>query len=48
MSARGDRSASIADYRHQAKLFDGKPDGKILMAATDCYAIQMLADAGDN
>jgi uncharacterized membrane protein len=41
-------SASIALYRHQATFYDGRPDGKILTAATDCYAIQMLADAGDD
>jgi hypothetical protein len=41
-------SASIALYRHQATFSDGRPDGKILTAATDCYAIQMLAGAGDN
>jgi hypothetical protein len=32
-------SASIALYRHQATFSDGRPDGKILAAATDCYAI---------
>jgi uncharacterized membrane protein len=41
-------SASIALYRHQATFSDGRPDGKILAAATDCYAIQMLVGAGDN
>ena len=41
-------SASIALYWHQATFSDGRPDGKILAAATDCHAIQMLAGAGDN
>jgi hypothetical protein len=41
-------SASIALYRHEATFSDGRPDGKILTAATDCYAIQMLADAEDD
>jgi hypothetical protein len=41
-------SASIALYRHQAKLFDGRPDGKIQTPTSDCDAIQILASAGDN
>ena len=41
-------SAPIAVYRHRAKFSDGRPDAKTPAAVTDCYAIQMLAGAGDN
>jgi hypothetical protein len=41
-------SASIAHYRHQAKLFDGECDGKIRMALKESNVFQVITSAGDN
>jgi hypothetical protein len=43
-----DPSASIAVYRLQAKLFGGRPDGRIQVLTSDCDAIQLLTVARDN
>jgi hypothetical protein len=39
-------SASIAVYRHQARLFDNSPDGKSQTSMRDCHVNQILAGAG--
>jgi hypothetical protein len=41
-------SASIAHYRHQAKMFYGESDGKIGMARKGLNVFQVITSAGDN
>lgn len=40
-------SPSIAHYRHQAKCFDGRPDGKICMGRAASQKFQGVGRAGD-
>jgi hypothetical protein len=44
----GNRSPSIAFYRHQATFFDGKYDGKLRALRQEIVLFQSLKRAGDN
>jgi hypothetical protein len=41
-------SASIANYRHQAKRFDGESDRKIGIERKELNAFQLTTRAGDD